>query len=332
MTDFADLLGRPAATADDAAIGALVRGATVLVTGAGGSIGAGLCRQVHRFSPSRLVMVDRAEDNLFRISAELPSGEPWIGDVCDRARMEAVFSRCRPDVVLHAAAYKHVPMMESNAGEAVRNNVEGTRTVADTAALFGARHFVLLSTDKAVAPTSVMGATKRLAERYIRAMHARSRTTFCAVRFGNVLGSTGSVIPTFLEQIARGGPVTVTHPEMERYFMTIPEACLLVLQSAAMAQGGEVFVLDMGQPIKIVDLARELIRRSGADPAPEITFTGIRPGEKLTEELAREGLHPTSHPGVLVGYPPGERLDEVISALNGIRAASDVKARLMEAA
>lgn len=328
--DFADLLGRPPTTADEKAIGALVHGATVLVTGAGGSIGAGLCRQVIRFSPARLIMVDRAEDNLFRISSELPSGEPFIGDVCDRGRMEAIFARCRPDLVLHAAAYKHVPMMEQSAEEAVHNNVIGTRTVADTAALFGARAFVLLSTDKAVAPTSVMGATKRLAERYIRAMHARSRTLFASVRFGNVLGSTGSVVPIFLEQIERGGPVTVTHPEMERYFMTIPEACLLTLQAAALAKGGEVFVLDMGNPLRIVDLARRLIERSGRDI--EITFTGIRPGEKLVEELSREGLHPTSHPGVLVGYPTGERLDDVIWTLNRIRGASDVKTKLLESA
>lgn len=330
QTDFSDLLGRPPATADETAIGALLRGATVLVTGAGGSIGAGLSRQVHRFSPARLILVDRAEDNLFRISSELPFAEPFLGDVCDRARMEAIFSRARPDLVLHAAAYKHVPMLEQSAGEALQNNVCGTRTVADTSALFGARSFVLLSTDKAVAPRSVMGATKRLCERYVRALHARSRTVFSSVRFGNVLGSTGSVVPTFIEQIERGGPVTVTHPEMARYFMTIPEACLLTLQAASMAQGGEVFVLDMGQPIRIVDLAKELIRRWGKDV--EITYTGIRPGEKLHEELSREGLHPTAHPGVLVSYPPGERLDEVIGDLGEIRGAFDVKARLLEMA
>jgi FlaA1/EpsC-like NDP-sugar epimerase len=330
MNDFVDLLGRPPATADEAAIGALLCGAAVLITGAGGSIGAGLCRQVHRFRPARLILVDRAEDNLFRIATELPAGEPFIGDVCDRNRMEALFARCRPDIVFHAAAYKHVPLMQDNAAEAVRNNVLGTRTVADTAALFGARAFVLLSSDKAVLPTSVMGATKRLAERYIRALHARSRTTFAVVRFGNVLGSTGSVVPTFLEQIERGGPVTVTHPEMERYFMTIPEACLLSLQAAAMAKGGEVFVLDMGKPLRIVDLARTLIRRCGR--AIEITYIGIRPGEKLQEDLSREGLHPTAHPGVLVSFPPGERLDEVITALGEIRSASDVKAKLLEVA
>ncbi len=331
MTDFSDLLGRPPVTADEPAIAALVRGKTVLITGAGGSIGGGLCRQVHRFTPARLIMVDRAEDNLFRIHSELPSGEPYIGDVCDRSRMEAIFSRCRPDLVLHAAAYKHVPMMEHNAEEALRNNVLGTRTVADTAALFGARHFVLLSTDKAVAPTSVMGATKRIAERYVRSMHARTPTYFLAVRFGNVLGSTGSVVPIFLEQIARGGPVTVTHPEMERYFMTIPEACLLVLQAAALAKGGEVFVLDMGKPVRIGALAQVLIQRYSTGPM-EIIYTGIRPGEKLVEELAREGLHPTAHPGILVGYPQGERPDEVIAALNAISTAPDVRGRLLEAA
>lgn len=332
MIDYTQILGRPAAAADDAAIGHLVRGQVVLVTGAGGSIGAELCRQIHRFAPARLILVDRAEDNLFRIHTELPAAEPALGDVCDRTRMEAIFADARPDLVLHAAAYKHVPLMESSAGEAVRNNVCGTRTIADTAALFGVRRFVLLSTDKAVAPSGVMGATKRLAERYVRAMHAQSRTTLCAVRFGNVLGSTGSVVPTFLEQIARGGPVTVTHPDMERFFMTIPEACLLTLQAAAMAQGGEVFVLDMGKPLRIVDLAQRLIDLAGVVPQPEILFTGVRPGEKLVEELAREGLRPTAHPGILVGHPKGERLDEVVSALNDIRSASDVRARLLEVA
>lgn len=328
--DYAALLGRPEATVDPELPVSLVRGAVVLVTGAGGSIGAELARQVDRIEKSGLVLLDRAEDNLFRIHAELPLATPIIGDVSDRDRMEWLFARYKPDLVIHAAAYKHVPMMELCPDEALRNNAVGTRVLADTAVLFGASRFVLVSTDKAVNPSSVMGATKRLAERYVRALHGRSRTVLVTVRFGNVLGSTGSVVPTFLDQIARGGPVTVTHPEMERYFMTIPEAARLVLAAAALGRGGETFVLDMGRPVKILDLAREVIRRSGVTPEPEVAFIGPRPGEKLREELSREGLRPTAQPGVMVGELPVEALQDVVAAMHRIRAADNVRARLME--
>lgn len=332
MIDYEELLGRSAAVVDETAARAFLSGATVLVTGGGGSIGSELCRQIHRLGAQRLAIVDRAEDNLFRAHQGLPSAEALIGDVCDRRRMEALFSGFRPDVIFHAAAYKHVPMMEDNAGEALRNNVHGTRTVAEAAALFGARTFVLVSTDKAVNPSSVMGATKCLAERYVRAMHERSKTAFLTVRFGNVLGSTGSVVPLWLEQIARGGPVTVTDRNMTRYFMTIPEACQLTLQAAAMGRGGEAFVLDMGQPRNIFELAKELIRRSGKMPRPKITITGARPGEKLVEELSREGLRPTPYPGILVSHPPGERLEDVVALLNDLSSDADVRARLLKAA
>ena len=319
----------PPVEVDEVPARALLCGAAVLVTGAGGSVGAELCRQIARLSPARLILVDRAEDNLFRIHRDLPDAEPCIGDVCDRARMEELFYLHRPAVVLHAAAYKHVPMMERCPAEAVRNNVVGTRIVADAALLFGARSFTLVSTDKAVNPASVMGASKRLAERYVRALGGRSATRFLVVRFGNVLGSTGSVVPIFLEQIASGGPVTVTHPEMMRYFMTIPEACQLVLQATALSSGGETFVLDMGQPLRIFDLARELIRRSGRDI--QIVFTGPRPGEKLVEELSHEGLFPSAHLGILVSHPAPEPVEDVVRDINGLCSAADVGRRLLEA-
>lgn len=329
--DFADLLGRPPVEIDGAAVRGLLRGSTVLVTGAGGSVGSELCRQIEHYKPARLVLVDRAEDNLFRVHRDLPHADPCIGDVCDRARMEALFYLHRPSVVLHAAAYKHVPMMETCPGEAVRNNVIGTRVVADAALLFGVRSFVLISTDKAVNPSSVMGASKRLAERYIAALDGRGSTRFLTVRFGNVLGSTGSVVPIFVEQIARGGPVTVTHPGMERFFLTIPEACRLVLQAAAMGRGGETFVLDMGKPLRILDLAHELIRRSGRRDI-EIVFTGPRPGEKLTEELSRDGLEPSAHAGILVGRRHREPVEDVVRTINDLCSAPDVGRRLLELA
>ena len=333
-----ELLGRPPVVLDEPAITSFIKGSTVLVTGAGGSIGSELCRQIDRFEPARLILVDRAEDNLFRIHRDLPHGEPCIGDVCDATRMEWLFSTYRPDTVLHAAAYKHVPMMETNAREAVRNNVVGTRVVADTSAVFGVKNFVLVSTDKAVNPASVMGATKHLAEMYVLALRGRSRTNFNIVRFGNVLGSTGSVVPIFLEQIARGGPVTITHPEMTRYFMTIPEACQLVLQAAVLGavldcdfEPGNVFVLDMGKPIRVVDLASTLIRRAGYEPGETmpIVYTGMRPGEKLVEELSREGLVPTGHPGILVGHPLPPSLESVVAAIGDVYGAWDVKMKLL---
>jgi FlaA1/EpsC-like NDP-sugar epimerase len=289
-----DLLGREAVQLDEAGIGATLAGKTVLITGAGGSIGSELCRQVARYSPARLVLVELSEFNLYTIEQELTQDFPamdlvrLIGDVKDLPHLQATFQRWRPQVVFHAAAYKHVPLMEDhNAAAALRNNTLGTYNAALAAAQAGVERFVLISTDKAVNPTNVMGATKRAAEMVVSALAAEhAATRFMAVRFGNVLGSSGSVIPKFKEQIARGGPVTVTHPDIIRYFMTIPEAARLVLQAAAIGESGQVLVLDMGEPVRIADLARDLIRLAGhtAQEIP-IVFSGLRPGEKLFEEL-----------------------------------------------
>ncbi|MCC6338248.1 MAG: polysaccharide biosynthesis protein [Myxococcales bacterium] len=316
-----DLLGREPVSLDMESLKSLLASHVVLVTGAGGSIGSELCRQVARFAPRQLVLVEQSEPALFETHRELvahfPGVEivPCIADVCDAARVRSLFGRHRPTVVLHAAAHKHVPMMEWNPGEALKNNVGGTKVVADAAHEFNAQQFVMVSTDKAVNPTSIMGATKRVAELYVQAMSQRSRTRFVAVRFGNVLGSAGSVIPIFKEQIAAGGPVTVTHPDMRRYFMTIPEASQLVLQAATMGRGGEIFVLDMGEPVKIVDLARDLITLSGLTPDKdiEVRFTGLRPGEKLFEELstAEENAEKTRHPKIFIGKLPPRPLEEV---------------------
>ncbi len=306
-----DLLRRDPVRLDTDSVADLVRGRSVLVTGAGGSIGSELCRQVAAYGPSELVLVERCENNLFEIHSELRSRfpkldfVPAIADITDRVRMESVFTDHQPRIVFHAAAHKHVPMMEWNPAEAVKNNVVGTRIVADLADTHGVERFVMISTDKAVNPTSVMGATKRAAELYVQALSLRSGTFFATVRFGNVLGSAGSVIPIFRKQIQRGGPITVTHPEMTRYFMTIPEAVQLVTQAATLSQGGEIFILDMGRPVKIVDLAHDLIRLSGLEPDRdiEIEFTGIRPGEKLFEELSttKESVERTAHPKIFVG-------------------------------
>ena len=314
QVELEDLLGREQVLLDNAGLKEQLAGKSVLVTGAGGSIGAELCRQIARFGPRTLVFLEQSEFALYSIEQEFAGRAVncVIGDVKDAARMDAVFAEHRPDVVFHAAAYKHVPLMEcANAWEAVRNNVQGTLNVARAALAAGTGEFVLISTDKAVNPTNVMGASKRLAEVVCQAVQAqRSATRFVMVRFGNVLGSSGSVIPRFREQIARGGPVTVTHRDIIRYFMLIPEAAQLVLQAGLIASrqqaGGEIFVLDMGEPVKIVDLARDLIRLSGfTEDDIKIEFTGLRPGEKLFEELLADGEStlPTPHPKLRVAKP-----------------------------
>jgi FlaA1/EpsC-like NDP-sugar epimerase len=312
-----DLLGRDPVQLDEAGLHAFIDGKTVLVTGAGGSIGAELCRQIARFTPARLVLFELSEFALYSIEQEFRDRHAGlqvsaaVGDAKDEARVSAVFARHRPEVVFHAAAYKHVPLMEEeNAFEAVRNNVLSTLVVARAAQAAGAGKFVLVSTDKAVNPANVMGASKRLAEIACQTLQAASGAQFVIVRFGNVLGSNGSVVPRFREQIARGGPVTVTHPEIQRYFMSIPEAAQLVLQAAQMGKGGEIYVLDMGEPVKIADLARQMIRLSGfGEDDIRIEFTGLRPGEKLYEEpLAdAERTLPTPHPKLRVAQARAPR-------------------------
>ena len=311
-----DLLGRDPVVLDDAGLHGLLTGMTVMVTGAGGSIGSEMCRQIARFSPAKLVLFESCEFAMYTIEQELKDSMPalnsvcLIGDVRDAARVDEAMQQHRPSVLFHAAAYKHVPLMERhNAWQAIRNNVLGSWTVARAAQQNGVGKFVMISTDKAINPTNVMGASKRLAEMVCQALQSPSPPTplpkgeggtrFVMVRFGNVLGSTGSVIPTFRAQIGRGGPVTVTHPEITRYFMSIPEAAQLVLQAGLMGQGGEIFVLEMGEPVKIVDLAKDLIRLSGfTEDEIRIEFTGLRPGEKLYEELLADNEHtlPTPHP------------------------------------
>lgn len=308
---ISDLLGRESIELDMHLIGRFLQDQTILVTGAGGSIGSEICRQVMRFNPEKLLMVERGETPLFFIDRELKRKYdnkeiiPFIADITERETMERIFLEHRPHVVIHAAAYKHVPLMESHPWQAVLNNVIGTQQVAELSGEFGVKSFVLISTDKAVNPTSVMGATKRVTELYVLAANKRfENTDFNGVRFGNVLGSTGSVVPIFREQIRRGGPVTVTHPEMTRYFMTIPEASQLVLQAASFGDSGRMFVLDMGEPIKISDLAKDMIRLTGLDETQiEITYTGMRPGEKLFEELSldEETLDKTKHKKIFIG-------------------------------
>lgn len=291
-----DLLGRDEVQLDMKAIKEKLTDKTILVTGAGGSIGSEICRQVAAFRPKSLILLGHGESSIYNIDMELRqkvSNEieliPVIADVQDRIRIFEIISEYSPDVIYHAAAHKHVPLMEANPMEAVKNNIFGTKNVAEAADAYGVPHFVLVSTDKAVNPPNIMGATKRFAEMIVQNLAKNSNTKFAAVRFGNVLGSRGSVVPLFKQQIAKGGPVTVTDPEMTRYFMTIPEASRLVIQAGTLARGGEVFVLDMGEPVKIVDLAKNLIRLSGyREDEIEIKFSGIRPGEKLFEELLNE--------------------------------------------
>jgi FlaA1/EpsC-like NDP-sugar epimerase len=328
-----DLLGRAEVEIDGETIRHMITDRVVMVTGAGGSIGSELCRQIASFGPRQLLMVERSEPALFPIEQELIEGGhkpllvPLVADILDRPRMEDIFRRHRPAAVFHAAAHKHVPLMEAQPREAIRNNVFGTTQVAELAHLHGAERFLLISTDKAINPTNVMGATKRMAEIRVQAMqtHAGSSTLFAAVRFGNVLGSSGSVVPTFARQIAAGGPVKVTHPDVTRYFMTIPEAVTLVLQSASQAQGGDIFVLDMGQPVKIVDLARQMIELSGLKPDDdiEIAFTGLRPGEKLFEELSHSGenISATAHPKIMrfMSVPLSD--EQAAAYLDELRAA-----------
>ncbi|WP_236660322.1 nucleoside-diphosphate sugar epimerase/dehydratase [Isachenkonia alkalipeptolytica] len=308
-----DLLGREPVKLDMEGIQGYIKDRVVLVTGGGGSIGSELCRQIAAIQPKKLLILDNYENNAYAIQNEIRSTYPEvdlftiIASVREKERMDEIFATHKPQVVFHAAAHKHVPLMEDNPQEAVKNNIFGTRNVAECADKYGTERFVLISTDKAVNPTNIMGASKRVAEMVIQALDKESNTEFIAVRFGNVLGSNGSVIPLFKEQIEKGGPVTVTHEEVTRYFMTIPEAVQLVVQTGSMAKGGEIFVLDMGEPVKIIDLARNLIRLSGFEPDVdiEIKVVGLRPGEKLYEELLLdgEGLEDTCHEKIFVGKP-----------------------------
>jgi FlaA1/EpsC-like NDP-sugar epimerase len=309
---YRDLLGREVIKLDEARIGAYLKGRSILVTGAGGSIGSELCRQICRFRPKSIILYERAESPLYELDLELKRNFPdteilsLLADVRDRRQIEKAFETSKPHTVFHAAAYKQVPMLELQPWKAIKNNIQGTRNLVDYADRFQVERFVFVSTDKAVRPVNIMGATKRVAEMFVQGQNAcnPSDTKFMIVRFGNVVGSIGSVVPLFKKQIERGGPVTVTHPEVTRYFMTIPEACQLILQSGAMGEGGEIFLLDMGTPIKIDDMARDLIRLSGFEPEVDIQieYIGLRPGEKLYEELrtAEEGIIPTSHEKIMV--------------------------------
>ncbi len=330
-----DLLERDPVVLDNNAIDELVKNKTVLVSGGGGSIGSELCRQIMRFSPKKLIIVDIYENNAYDIQMELndkyPNNKPLvlIASIRDRERLRGIFGQYRPDVVFHAAAHKHVPLMEQSPGEAIKNNVFGTYNMAKTADEFDVKKFVMISTDKAVNPTNIMGASKRLCEMIVQCMERISKTDFVAVRFGNVLGSNGSVIPLFKRQIAEGGPVKVTHRDVTRFFMTIPEAAQLVIQAACYAKGGEIFVLDMGKPVRIYDLAENIIRLSGYTPNVDIKIeiVGLRPGEKLYEELlmAEEGLEKTQHSKIFVGRPYVMEMDALEEKLVLLRSAVDSK-------
>jgi FlaA1/EpsC-like NDP-sugar epimerase len=307
---YEDLLGREQVDLDTASIADYVTGRRILVTGAGGSIGSELCRQIIRFSPAKLILLDASELNLYHMRMELEHELGFKGFISvlskiqNREHMEQLFEAHQPSVVFHAAAYKHVPLLEENPWEAVYNNILGSRILMEAASTYHAEKFVLVSTDKAVRPTNVMGASKRVAELLLHAYNRQGSTQFMAVRFGNVVGSSGSVIPLFKRQIERGGPVTVTHPDMTRYFMTIHEAAQLILQAGALGEGGEIFVLEMGTPVRIDDMARDLIKLMGKEPDRdiEILYTGLRPGEKIAEELItdEEGIASTEHKDILV--------------------------------
>jgi FlaA1/EpsC-like NDP-sugar epimerase len=320
-----DLLGREPVELDEQQVDHFLAGRVVMVTGAGGSIGSELARQVARFKPAQLLLVERAEFALFEIDQELRRSfpqlalVPLVADVGEEPRIRRIFDAYRPHVVLHAAAHKHVPMMEANPAEAIKNNILATRTLGELSGQSGVEAFVMISTDKAVRPTSVMGASKRVAELVVQDLKRRYKTRFVAVRFGNVIGSAGSVVPIFREQIRRGGPVTVTHPDMRRYFMTIPEAAQLVLQAGAMGEGGEIFILDMGEPVRILDLAVAMITLTGLKPFEEmdIVFTGLRPGEKLYEELELfgEDIAKTRHPKIFIGKLGAYSAEDVERAL-----------------
>ncbi|MEN6316025.1 MAG: nucleoside-diphosphate sugar epimerase/dehydratase [Clostridiaceae bacterium] len=336
-----DLLGREEIKLNMDKISGYLKDEIVLVTGGGGSIGSELCRQIAKFGPKKLIIFDIYENNAYDLQNELLYTykgqldlEVLIGSCRDRIRLKEVFEKYKPGVVFHAAAHKHVPLMEGSPSEAIKNNVFGTLNTARRADDYGAKKFILVSTDKAVNPTNIMGASKRLAEIIVQSMNRMSKTKFAAVRFGNVLGSNGSVIPLFQKQILQGGPVTVTHPDIIRYFMTIPEAARLVIQAGALAEGGEVFVLDMGEPVKIADLAKDLIRLSGLEPDIDIKieYTGLRPGEKLYEELlmAEEGLEATAHKKIFIGKQSDMSFKEVIMCIKALENSMESDDMLRE--
>ena len=332
--EIEDLLGRDPVQLDQTMIEKQLRGKKILVTGAGGSIGSEICRQVAKFKPKEIIILGHGENSIYQLNMELVGKysqhftiTPVIADVQDRKRIFEVMDKYKPDVVYHAAAHKHVPLMEINPREAVKNNILGTRNVAEAASHARVKSFVMVSTDKAVNPPNIMGATKRLCEMIVQDMATRSEyTKFVAVRFGNVLGSRGSVIPLFKKQIAEGGPITVTHPDIVRYFMTIPEAAQLVIQAGSLARGGEIFVLDMGQPVKIVDLAKNLIRLSGYNEGDiEIKFTGLRPGEKMYEELLNEGeVNPKQvFPKIHIGIADNSKINRVYNFIENFESYTD---------